>query len=415
MRVLVAVVSTLVVGSLAATARADEPPAPSAPAAPVVSPPAATVPELAPTPDERRRVVEQVPPNVPPGRPAYAPTIAPPPPPPASYGPGPAYTGVAVAGCSDCAQSRDDCGWALDSCGKRLGCFEVTLAGLYSATGSPDGILGEDLFVPGNHLDWNEVDYDAELGGRAGISYRFEPQSRIEFVGTYYGSPDATDAQQGQFAARPGVTGLGDISRVVDATFSSEAETYSLELNWWTELTCKGKWRVDAGLGARHISFEETARVDFVTSPQFVGPFPVADGFVESAAENKFYGGQLCLAAHFDADPRWEFGASLKALFGTLDRNLQVDDLSIFAGGPHTASEGDDEFVFGVNMEVSARWRIAPKVAIFAGYDLLVLDNVQRAEDGMDFAQSNSGAVQAEQDPDQLVIHSLFVGVTFTF
>ena len=153
--------------------------------------------------------------------------------------------------------------------------------------------------------------------------------------------------------------------------------------------------------------------MDFVTTGP--GPFPVADGFVDSDVKNKFYGGQLCLAAHYDADPRWTFASSLKALMGSLDRDLAVVDNSIFAGGTHSSKEGDDEFVFGINFELNATWRLAPHVSLFAGYDLLVLDNVQRAEDGMDFSNSNSGAVQATQNPDQLVIHSLFVGVTFTF
>ena len=87
----------------------------------------------------------------------------------------------------------------------------------------------------------------------------------------------------------------------------------------------------------------------------------------------------------------------------------------LLAGGPHTASEGDDEFVFGLNLDLSAAWHLTPHLAIVGGYDLLFLDNVQRAEDGMDFSNSNSGAVQATQNPDQLVIHSLFLGITFSF
>ena len=400
MRVFASVLTVFVVIAAAPRAGADDAPptptpaptpAPAPPPAPASTPASAV--DVAPTPAERSRALELVPALVPTSQPAPS----------------------AACGCSDCFQSRDECGWPLDSCGSRLGRWNVTIAGQYSALGSPDGILGEDLFVPGNHLNWNGVDYDGELCGRLGIAYRVEPQSWVEFVGTYYGSSDGSDAEQGQLGARPGATGIGDISRVVDASFASDAETWGLEFNWWTELACKGRWRIDAGLGARYLSFEETAHVDFTTSPAFVGPFPIADGFVDSFAENKFYGGQLCLAAHWDADCRWELGASLKALFGSIDRNLTVTDDSVFAGGLHSAREGDDEFVFGLNLDLSATWHLTPRVAILGGYDLLFLDNVQRAEDGMDFSQSNSGAVQARQDPDQLVIHSLFLGVVFTF
>ena len=68
-----------------------------------------------------------------------------------------------------------------------------------------------------------------------------------------------------------------------------------------------------------------------------------------------------------------------------------------------------------MNFDLTAKWKITPCIAVFAGYDLFFLDNVQRAEDGMDFSNSNSGAVKATQIPDPLVIHSLFLGVTFTF
>lgn len=411
MRVLATIVSFLALAGAAAQARADEAPTPVVPAP--VAPAPARPADIAPTAAERRMVVEQMPPTVAPTAPVRTYDAA------AVYSPAPSAPTVAVATCSDCFQKRDLCGWAVDNCGNRIGRWDLTLAGMWAGTGSPDGILGEDLFVPGNHLDWNDVDYAGEFGAFGAISYRFEPQSRIEFVGTYYGSPDDANTQSGQFAARPGVTGLGDISRPVDANFDSEAETWSLELNFWTELACNGHWRIDTGIGARYVSFDETAHVDFTTTGP--GPFPVADGFVNSEASNDFIGGQICFAVHYDAEfgcdcpSQWEFGASLKALFGSINRDLTVTDDSIFAGGPHTSSEDDDEFVFGVNLDLTAKWKITPHIAVFAGYDLFFLDNVQRAEDGMDFSNSNSGAVQASQSPDQLVIHSLFLGVTFTF
>lgn len=411
MRVFATAVFILVIAGTAGQARAEEAPKPAA--APTVPAAPAKAADIAPTAAERKLVVEKMPPAVAPAPPVKSYDAA------VVYSPAPRAADVAIAACSDCFQPRDLCGWAVDNCGNRLGQWEITLAGMYASTGSPDGILGEDLFIAGNHLDWNKVDYPGEFGAFGSISYRFEPQTRVELAGTYYGSPDDSNAQSGQFAATPGVTGLGDVSRPVDATFTSEAETWSIELNVWTEVSCSGHWRMDAGIGGRYVSFEETAHVDFVTTGP--GPFPVADGFVNSNVTNEFYGGQLCFAVHYDAEfgcecpSQWEFGASIKALFGSISRDLTVTDDSIFAGGEHVSSEGDDEFVFGLNFDLTAKWKITPCIAVFAGYDLFFLDNVQRAEDGMDFSNSNSGAVQATQNPDQLVIHSLFLGVTFTF
>ena len=321
-------------------------------------PPPGAPSDIAPTAAERKLVVEQMPPTLAPAQPTRSYDAA------AVYSPAPYAPTVALASCSDCFQKRDLCGWPVNKCGDRLGRWDVTVAGMFSNIGSPDGIVGEDLFIPGKTLDWNNVDYDGAVGGFGAISYRFEPHSRVELVGTYYGNPDGSDAQSGQFAAMPGALGFGDISRPVDANFTSDAETWSIELNFWTELACTGHWRMDAGVGTRYISFDETATVDFTaTGP---GPFPVADGFVTSEATNDFFGGQVGFALHYDAEfgcncpSQWEFGASLKALFGTLDRNVTVRDDSIFAGGPHTSSEGDDEFVFGLNFDLTAKWKITP-------------------------------------------------------
>jgi hypothetical protein len=199
----------------------------------------------------------------------------------------------------------------------------------------------------------------------------------------------------------------------VAADYDVESDLWSIELNYWHEIDCSDRWRFDLGLGARWIQFNETAKVDFTTTGP--GPFPVANGYVESEVENMFLGGQLMAQAHYDVTYCVELYGSLKALFGTLQRDVDVSDDSIFAGGSHSSSNDDDEFVFGLNLELGAKWRIAKCFILSASYEMLFLDNVQRAEDAMDFSVSNSGAVQAAQSPDQLVVHSFWVGVTFNF
>jgi hypothetical protein len=106
---------------------------------------------------------------------------------------------------------------------------------------------------------------------------------------------------------------------------------------------------------------------------------------------------------------------SIKGLVGNLNRTILVQDDSMFAGGLHSASSEDDEIVFGFDAEVGFRWRLARWIAVTGGYDLLFLDNVQRAHMAMDFSHSTSGAVQAQQNPDQLLIHSFFLGLNFNF
>ena len=54
-------------------------------------------------------------------------------------------------------------------------------------------------------------------------------------------------------------------------------------------------------------------------------------------------------------------------------------------------------------------------LAFTLGYNLLFLDNVQRANDAMDFSASTSGAVQARNEVDQLLWHGVYAGISFEF
>lgn len=391
-----------------ATAHAEDAPTPvPPPPPPVLAPQPPVAPPPAPTPEESRRVIEQAPASAAPApAPVYR-TMAPPAPTPTDP-----YT-CAPCGPQPCFQRRDACGCRVDDCGNRYGCWDVTVEGSFSSISSPDGILGETIFVPGNQLSWDDVDYDGTIGGRLTVGYRTECLSRLELRGTYYGNPDGSDDEAGFFAARPGDDGLGDISRPVIASYESEAELYGIELNYWTELKCSGRWRWNAGFGLRYLSFEEDASVDFVTTGP--GAFPVDNGYVRSEVSNDFIGAQGMLAAHVDVSPCVEVFGSLKAMFGSVNRDIDVSDLDIFAGSTHAASVDDDEFVFGLDFELGVKWSLSKCLALGASYNMLFLDGVQRAEDSFDFGQSNSGAVQARQDPDQLVAHSIFFGVTFTF
>lgn len=376
---------------VAAPARADEPPPPPPPET-------APAPE-APAPDAGRRVIEMAPPEAPASAPMAAPVPCPPPP-----------------CCPDmtCLQKRDECGWPLDNCGRRYGCIDLTVEGMGSWISSPDGQLGETVAGNTDPLEWNSLEYPVAWGGRGTLAWRYEAQGWLELRGTYWGNPDDDTVESGFFGATPGASGTGDLSRPVDAAMSTEAEQWGLELNWWNEVVCRHAFRLDAGWGVRYLSFDERAHVDFTSTGP--GGFPVADdAFVDSRVENDFFGFQLCVLAHNDFSDCFEGYAGLKAMVGQVNRDVRVTDDSIFAGGAHSAKSSDDEFVMGFDFEVGFKWRFTPRLALTGGYELLMLDNVQRAEDGMDFSKSTTGAVQARQAADQLVTHAFFLGLSINF
>ncbi len=385
------VLSVLGLGLFAAAAKADD------------APPAPQPPTPAPTaPDDGRRVVDMAPPQAPATAPAPM-GVAPCPPP-------------ANPCCPDnrCLQKRDECGWPLDTCGNRMGCIDLTLEGMATWISSPDGPLGELVAGNTDPLEWNHVDYPVAWGGRGTLSWRVEPETRIELRGTYWGNPNDKNAESGFFGATPGSSGLGDLSQPVDATMKSEAQLWGLEFNGWGEVLCRHAFRLDVGAGFRYVSFDERAHVDFVgTGP---GPFPVAPGaFVDSKVTNNFYGGQVGVVAHDDFSDCLEGYAGLKILFGQVSRDIKVTDDSIFAGGPHSSRLKDDEFVLGADFELGFKWHMTPRISLTGGYELFLLDGVQRANDALDFSHSTTGAVQARQSTDQVLAHSLFLGVSFNF
>jgi hypothetical protein len=317
-----------------------------------------------------------------------------------------------------CYQLRDACGWPTDCNGCPLGRFEVALQAMYTIITDPEHAFGLDTFLP-NQLRWNDLDYDPELGGRVALRFAMTPCDRVELRGAWFGEFDDSVRQTGVFgfgpagavppipAVAPGVAGP------FAADFSVESELWTVELNWWSEQICDGRWRLDTVVGARAIYFDEEASVTNFT-PAFNPGFPGAP-FIRSESENLFLGIQAGGQVHWDLSQCFEINASLKGMLGNINRETVVTDNSIFSGGPHQAVLEDDEIVWGFEAEAGVRWRLFRWLSIEAGYSLLFLDEVQRAYDAMNFNGAASGAVQAQSAPDQVVTHSLFAGLTLQF
>ncbi len=320
-----------------------------------------------------------------------------------------------------CGQKRDDCCFAVDRCGRRYGCTTIRVEGLFSYLDSPEGLVGTPAFGNPQQWEWDQLDYEPSFGGRAFVKHCLGPLEWIEVGGTYYGSWDDEITSTGVFGFAPpdafaagGHIPIGE-SNPVAATFSSEAEAFGGEASFITEMHCSGCYRWDWLVGARYLQFNEEARIDFAQAP-IAGIGAGGPGaFVASDVENTFIGLQIGAVMHWELSPTFELQASLKGLAGNLNRDLTVTDNDIFSGGMHTATSEEDEVVFGADIDIGARWRITNRLTLTAGYNLLFLDGVSRANDAMDFSKANSGAVQAQHETDQLLIHSVFVGLEVNF
>lgn len=305
--------------------------------------------------------------------------------------------------CKGCCQAKDSCGWPVDPCGKRYGRFEVTLEGALAWLGSPKGAFAEDTGTP-SQIRWDGLDYGEAVGGRAALQYATSTFDRLQVRGAWAGSYDDSGTRQGVYGFSPPAT----VSALANATLSSDADCWTAEASWIRELTCGGILRIDGILGGRVISFQETATANFaavVAAPGQPG------GTVTCNADNFFYGGQLGAGFHLDASPRLEFTFLVKGLFGAISRDVRVDDSGVFTAGAKSNSGKDSSFSYGAEGEFGIRWRLSSRLALTAGYNVLFLDNTTRANQGMDFAQAGTGAVQPRQPSDDLLVQSVFLGL----
>ena len=185
------------------------------------------------------------------------------------------------------------------------------------------------------------------------MSWRPSPRERLEVRGGYLGSWDDTSRQTGAFGFSPPP---GGVSPVATVDMESESELYGGELNYWHELACRGRFRFDAGIGARYVRLDETATVRGFRLPTGAG-----GGFLQSEVESDFFAAQFGLAAHWDVAPRWEVSLLGKGLVGLVSTDTEVNDVSLLSGGPHAASADDGAFGWGFEVEARVLYRITPR------------------------------------------------------
>ena len=291
--------------------------------------------------------------------------------------------------------------------------FEVDVQGGFSWVSCPDARLGEPVAGNPAPLGFDDLEEGPAFSGRVTVAYRCSPAVRFEARVTAYGDPGGTADQAGFFGTRPDPGAPSELSRPVAGAFDEEATAWGAELVAWRALPTCGSWRFEVGAGARHFAFEEIAHLDLATTG--AGAVPFADGFVDAYVENRWWGLEGCVSAYADVTPSLTLSATFKALAGWVERHVAVTDGNLFANGVHAASARSDGFAAGAEFEVGARLRLSSCVHVSAAVNVLFLDGVQRAHDAFDLEQGATGRAEARDDPDAVVIGSLFLGVTVSF
>ncbi|MHC5011306.1 MAG: BBP7 family outer membrane beta-barrel protein [Planctomycetota bacterium] len=266
----------------------------------------------------------------------------------------------------------------------------------------PDGQLGEDVPpAAGAPLDWDDVNHDPALAIRATVGVCLSSKARLELRGTWYGSGDASSRETGVFGFLPGP----GISPVNTVTMTDEIDFYGLELNWWRDLELESDdWWL--GVGFRYLQCDETATAERWSPGLGVPGVP----FIQSDAENAFFGGQLVGEVTEDISSCFEAGLRIGILVGSLSTDARVVDEAIFSGGRHTARNDGSEFTWGFELNAALTYRVSRTFGVVFSYNLLYLDDILRANKAMDFTQANTGAVQARRRTESMLTQMFLIG-----
>jgi hypothetical protein len=288
--------------------------------------------------------------------------------------------------------------------------LRVAIEGLIAFWEGMQGPFGEPTGRP-DQMIWDILGSTEAPGVRLGALYEVDRKSSVEARWTWFTEIELQGRQTGVFGFSPGDGNPAGVSSSNTATFRRQSEVFSLEASWWRVLPDIEKAHANFLLGVRAIRLDEEAsavdwEMDFGAG---------SDPFVASDVLNTFVGGQVGIAVVYGAGSRVEFVGILKGLFGAMLRDINVTDQAFFAGGLHTGSIEETDFVFGVDLDLGFRVWVSRRVAVSLGYNLLFLDGVVRANGAMSFSQSATGAVQPTVTKDELVLHSVLLGVIIDF
>ena len=288
--------------------------------------------------------------------------------------------------------------------------LRVAIEGLIAFWDGLDGTFGEPT-GQADQMVWDVLGSTEAPGVRLGALYEIDNLNSVEARWTWFTGIEREGRQTGVFGYTPGDGNPSGISASNTATFRSESDVMSLEASWWRFLPQVEKVHANFLLGVRFIRHDEQASATDWENDFGAG----SDPFVASDVLNTFLGGQVGIAVFYRAGKRVEFVGILKGLFGAMMRDITVMDQAFFSGGLHTGSLEETDFVFGVDLDLGLRVWVSQRVAVTLGYNLLLLDGVVRAHGAMGFSQSATGAVQPIVTKDELVLHSVLLGVIVDF
>jgi hypothetical protein len=275
----------------------------------------------------------------------------------------------------------------------------LSLEGGVSLVRDPDGPLGEPTGAP-DSIRVDDLSYAPAAAARVTLERRLSPCDRVFVRGTWWGETEDELLVRGEFGVRP----PNAVVPTSDVTLRAEASAWSAEVGWARSLLRRGRLEAELRLGLGTLGFEET--LDAV-----VGNLATVRG----EASTLYLLARPGVAAQVRLSERLTATLAGTALLGLSDRRMEVADSGLLTPGPKENVERATSFAYGGEAELRLTWHVRPRLAVFASYDVLLVGEVLRARDGLDFTRADIGAVQPRHRLDELFLQTVTLGVTISF
>lgn len=348
-------------------------------------------------------MADEAPPAPPAAGDAAAPPAGPAAPaaPTAPMPPAPRATAAATvvdAGACGCCPPRDPC---------RKRHLELQAHGALLTT-DPEGLISVDSGTA-NQARWDALDYGVAIGGRVAYTFPWTCWD-VRIAGTWWGSWDADTTTSGTLTDRPTPNAPPNPPvAFANIPLHEEATLWDLDVTATQPFYCSPCFTAEWGAGLRYLRFDEEARFAFTQG--IAAPVTTTLG---ADVENGLLAAEAVLVGTWKLNSCWDFKGRASAFVGWMHRDGVITSINQAPPLVGTTDETDD-LGFGGELELALQWHANSCWTLSVGYGLLVLGNVTRAHEALDFNNVATLDIGPVFTDDTLLVHRFFVGAGIDF
>jgi hypothetical protein len=296
-------------------------------------------------------------------------------------------------------QGRSGC---CDACLPR--CRRLTLEGHAAMIlDEPEGPPGLVSSGQPNAVDWNVLDYGVAFGGRAAFETHAFGSWVARVEGTWWGTWDDSDTVTGTLGATTTPGGAVNPSPTFAVGLESEATLWDAQVSFWRPLTANPCSCWAWGWGVRYTSFNEESTHTFPG----IGAAPVTV-ILTGEADNTLFAAQLAVRAGWCLNECWSLTLDLAGFAGWRHTEREVRVTNIAATG---GTAEDDDFGFGFEAQVAARWKLSSSLSLRFGAGALGLFDQARGYQLVDFTHTGNANFGPAESEEFVLAYRAFAGI----